>query len=264
VNEDGFLDVVCASKFRTYAFNYNGTLVSNFPLRQESSFVTTELAGNWIITFDAPFLYASSPVVADVDGDGGADVAIGSPVYGLLGFDCRAGVDRQYFPLMTTSSVSAVPLVCDLDRDGDMEIAVGSDSGVFYVWDLPASATGSVWQCAYHDAAHTGYVPRAELPPLPAADTAMLGSFYLYPNPAAEQVIARYRLGPRGASVRLLILDMSGEPVADPVAGQAVAGAENETTLDLRLLAPGLYVVRAEATEGTRRSVKFAKLAVVR
>lgn len=264
INRDGYLDVLCASKFRTYAFNYNGTPVANYPLARESSYVVTELAGSWIITYDAPFLYRSSPVVADIDADGVNDLMVGSPVYGLLGFDGRAGTDRIFFPLMATASVSAVPLVVDVDRDGYLELAAGSDSGIFYVWKLPTPGATVVWSCAYHDAAHTGLIPDRELPAAPDADSVLVSSFFLYPNPAGEKVNARYRLGARTTSATLLVLNMSGDAVFGAVDGQAVAQSDNETTLDLKTLAPGLYVVRLEVKAGAMVSTKFAKLAIVR
>jgi len=267
VNRDGYLDVLAAARHKLFGFNRNGTLVTNYPFKHESTYTKTELAGNWIITYDAPFEYRSSPVVADVNNDHQPDLLIGAPVYGLLGYDGLTGKALSFFPLMATAPVSAVPLACDIDKDGLLELAAGSDNGVFYVWKLPGSSAAAPWPCAYHDACHTGLVPLSELPPCPpepAPASGLVDRFFLYPNPAGEQVNVRYWLGPGITAVKLLVLDMSGEPVTAEFSGKALPQADNETTLDLTDLAPGLYVVRLHVEAGSTKEVRFAKLAVIR
>jgi M6 family metalloprotease-like protein len=265
VNADEQIDFLAVSMNELFALNRNATLVTNYPFRQESTYTTTELAGNWIITFDVLFQYASSPVVADVDNDGTSDVIIGSPQYGLLGFNGRTGEPLDYFPLMATAGVSAVPLAVDLDGDGDIELAAGSDSGVFYVWDMPGPASGIKWPCAYHDPCHTGLVPDSEVPVWqPGSSTKLVEKFYVYPNPAADQAMVRYRLGPGQSEVKLRLLDMVGEPVGEEVVGQAVPGVDNETIVKLAKVPPGTYIVRLAVTNSGKTEVKFTKLAVVR
>jgi M6 family metalloprotease-like protein len=264
INADEQIDFLAASMNELFALNHNATLVTNYPFTQESTYTTTELAGNWIITFDVLFQYASSPVVADVDNDGTSDVVIGSPQYGLLGFNGRTGEPLGFFPLMATAGVSAVPLAVDLDRDGDIELAAGSDSGVFYVWDMPGPASGIKWPCAYHDPCHTGLILDSELPPWqPPTHTGLVDKLYVYPNPAGSSVNIRYHLNDAD-QVRLRLLDMTGEPVGAEFDGQAVKDADNETTVDLKKTPPGTYIVRLEARRLDRREVKFTKLAVVR
>lgn len=264
VDKDGYLDVLCASQHRVYAFNRNGVLVTGFPQKQESTYRRTELVGNWIVTYDAPFEYSSSPVLAEISGDGVPDICIGSPVYGMLGTDGRTGRPLQFFPLLATASVSSVPLLADLDRDGDIELAACADSGALYVWDLPAPADRVVWQCAYHDAAHTGLIPDTEQPALSAPDTAALAACYVYPNPAADQVNLRYRLGAGVTQVKAMLLDIAGDPVGPEMDAPAVAQADNELIIDLRAHVPGLYLVRLDVRAPTGRTVRFVRLAVVR
>jgi len=264
VDRDGFPDVLCASGHRLFAFNRNGVLATGYPQKQESTYVRTELLENWIITYDAPFIYGSSPIIADLDADGIPDPVIGSPNYGLLGADGRTGRPLPYFPLMATASVNSVPSFVDLDQDGDVELVAGSDSGVLYVWDLPASAGGIHWPCAYHDAAHTGLIPDSELPTPPAAETALVTSCYVYPNPAGDRTTLRYRLGTSASQVRVRTLDMAAEPVGDETDGPCVARSDNELVMNLDEFAPGLYVVRVEVLGNGTRAVQFVKLAIVR
>jgi hypothetical protein len=265
VNGDQQIDFLAASMNELFGLNHNANLVTNYPFTVDSTYAVTELAGNWIITFDVYFQYASSPVVADVDNDGESDVVIGSPRYGLLGFNGRTGRPLEFFPLMATAGISAVPLAVDLDRDGDMELAAGSDSGMFYVWDMPGPASGIKWPCAYHDPCHTGLLPDSEVPVWqPGGITKLVDNLYVYPNPAADQVIVRYWLGPGSSSVKLRLLDMVGEPVGREVDGQAVPGMANENVVKLGEIAPGTYIVRLAVTNAGKTEVKFTKLAVVR
>jgi M6 family metalloprotease-like protein len=262
---DQYPDILAASMNDLFALNRNATLVGNYPFTQESTYTTTELAGNWIITFDTYFQYLSSPVVADVDGDGVSDVVIGSPQYGLLGFSGKSGEPLDFFPLMATEGISAVPLAADIDGDGKVELAAGSDSGSFYVWKMPGPASGIKWPCAYHDACHTGLILDSELPPWqPRTHTdSLVTKLYVWPNPAGASVNVRYHVNDAD-EVKLRFLDMSGEPAGADFDGQAVKDADNETTVDLTAIAPGAYIVRLEAKGAGRREVRFTKLAIVR
>jgi len=264
INRDGFIDVICASRHKIYAFNYNGTLVSNYPLLYDSTYSIRELAGNWIITYDLPFEYRSSPVVADLTGDDIPDLVIGSPQYGLLGFDGKNGKTIQYFPLMTTSSLSAIPLIADIDGDGKLEIACGSDDGVFYVWKMPVSNFRVIWNCAYHDPEHTGYIPQNEQPAQIGEANYIIDNFFLYPNPADKEVNIRYRLGKDVSKVSIMVLDMSGQPIIKEFSGPVKAEMVNEYLLRLGTLAPGIYVVRLQVEKNEKKEIRFAKLAIIR
>jgi M6 family metalloprotease-like protein len=265
---DEYLDVLAASVNDLFALNRNAIPVTNYPFTQESTYTTTILANSpgflWLLTTDVFFQYLSSPIVADVDDNDTADIIIGSPQFGLLGFNGRNGRPLQFFPLMTTAGISAVPLAVDLDGDGKLELAAGSDSGMFYVWKMPGPASGIRWPCAYHDACHTGLVLDSELPPWqPHAHAGLVDKLYVYPNPAGSSVQIRYHLSDAD-QVKLRLLDMTGEPVDVEFDGQVVKDADNETTVDLKKTPPGTYIVRLEAKRVDQREVKFTKLAVVR
>jgi M6 family metalloprotease-like protein len=264
LDADGFPDVLAASNNDLVAIGPSAALVGNYPLKQDSLYSVTELAGNWIITYEVAFQFTSSPVVGDVDGDGRPDIVIGSPKSGVLSINSTTGRQSPGFPLMTTSPVSATPLLLDFDSDGDVEVAVGSDDGDFFVWDLPGASSGVVWPCAYHDACHTGLLPVSELPSLPPAMGDLVVGFYVYPNPAAGEAFVRYRVGDRAESASIILMDMAGEQLGGRMTAPVIAGPVNEQRVDLSRVGPGLYVLRLEVSGGGGRAARFAKLAVIR
>jgi len=264
INQDGYLEILLTSKNCVYAFNRTGTLVSNYPFAQESTYQVTEVAGNWLITYDKDFLFSSSPVVADLDGDGVLDVIVGSPRYGVLAFNGLTGRQLAFSPLSTLGSVSPTPLVCDVDGDGRIELATGSDDGLFRVWKLPAGPNGIAWSGFLNDPSHTGLCPDSALPVMPQPSVKIADKFYIYPNPAEKYATARFTLGNiTGASARIKILDVSGLPLVEMTA-PAFPNSDNEQRFDARVIPGGVYIVRLEVKSDQGRAVKFYKLGIVR
>jgi M6 family metalloprotease-like protein len=264
VNQDGFLEAVLAAKNGVYAFNYNGPLTSGYPVEQESTYLNLEEAAGYLWWFEYSFIFSSSTVLGDLNSDGNLDVVVGSPHFGVLGFDGKTGRKLDYFPLATQGSVSAPPLICDVDHDGKTELAVGSDDGIFHVWKLPGDPASLAWGGYLKDASHSGLYSDAELPARPEPDLKIADKFYVYPNPAERIAYARFKLGAiTAASARIKILDVSGLPILEMTAS-ADASADNEQRFDVTGIPSGVYLARLEVDCDKGRAVKFCKLAIVR
>ena len=76
----------------------------------------------------------SSPVLADLDGDGSDEIIVGDDG-GLLHGLTQDGRELPGFPLQTGSLIEASPAVGDLDGDGSPDVVVGSWDGRMYAWD---------------------------------------------------------------------------------------------------------------------------------
>ena len=76
----------------------------------------------------------SSPVLADLDGDGLDEIIVGDDG-GLLHAFTQDGRELPGFPLQTGSLIEASPAVGDLDGDGAPDVVVGSWDGRMYAWD---------------------------------------------------------------------------------------------------------------------------------
>ncbi len=83
-------------------------------------------------TYSGEVGFATSPAVADLEGDGTLEVVVGSydtNVYCILG---DGGFEWKY---KTGGAVTSSPVTADLDGDGTLEVIVGSADGAVYVLD---------------------------------------------------------------------------------------------------------------------------------
>ncbi|MEO0072720.1 MAG: FG-GAP-like repeat-containing protein [candidate division WOR-3 bacterium] len=261
LNKDGFLDIILAAANKIYAFNFNGALLTNYPIILDSTYSQTELVGNYLITIDIPFVFASTPVIADLNCDGYCDVIIGSPQWGLLGFDGKTQTTIDYFPLLSASSISATPLIADIDSDGDVEIIVGSNNGILYGWDIPGATNQIFWGQYLGGSAHWNlYNKPLEVPQISGS---LIKDFFSYPNPADQEIVIRYWLGLDVTNVKLSLLDILGKPICE-FAGSSIPLIDNETKIKLDDIKNGIYILRLEVIGKNKIETKFYKFAVVK
>jgi len=182
-----------------------------------------------------------SPVVADFDGDGAPDLLTldgigtvslysnfrsqGSTFIGRteLFYDTFSGL---YEPARLGHGyvLRFAAAAADLNQDGSPELYVGTETG------------GVV-----------SFLGRNRTVLATRAGAAATLSLSLYPNPASQAATAE-----TAQPTRLVLFDLAGRQV------RAEATLARAHTLDLRGLAPGLYVVRATAADGTATSQRLA------
>ena len=164
---------------------------------------------------------------------------------------------------MTKNPINAPPLLFDLDEDGDLEIAVGDNNGRFYIWSLLGD-TSLVWGQYLHDPANTGRYPDNLLPQMPQPSDSMVKNFYVYPNPAKDEAFIRYWLGKDINKVKIRVFDIAGDPVSKEYIGDNQSLTENEVMLPISSIASGVYLVRLEVANGSKKQVRFYKLAITK
>ena len=112
-------------------------------------------------------IYASEPVIGDIDDDGLNEVIFGTydPLYGTTGpvglwILENDGSVKAGSPLpVGTPGILSPPTLADLDGDGDLDIVATTSVGVTYVWDTPApfDPTRLPWPTARHDIQRTAF-----------------------------------------------------------------------------------------------------------
>ncbi len=181
-----------------------------------------------------------APAVADFDGDGRPDLltADGQGTLTLYpDFRAQAGafVGRTelffnsfsgfYEParLGRGSILHFGPAAADLNQDGTPELYLGTQAGGVQSF--------------------LGGRGRTVLAARPAAGAGAALALSLYPNPATATATAE-----TAQPTRLRVLDLTGRAVRETPVGRPL---QRTHTLDLRGLAPGLYLVQAIAADGT-------------
>jgi hypothetical protein len=246
IDQDGYLEAVVSAGRYLYAFNYNGSICTNFPIKISDS---TSVQ--------------SSPTLGDVDGDGKLDIVVGSPDAKIYAFNGK-GKLLGGFPLTTGGSVLSSPTL--LDIAGDVGLAVGCDDGFLYVYHLPYryEASRMPWPMIHQNVLHTGFYPAGLYPAAPVASGELLPdrSVYAYPNPVRSSARIRYTLG-EASQVKVEIYTLAGERVSK-MDGTGFPGTENEVVWDAGPFASGVYFCRVEAKAGGKSETRIKKIAVVK
>jgi subtilisin family serine protease len=117
-------------------------------------------SGAWLDAWPRPmegWTIVAAPALADVDGDGAAEVLAGSSGNLLHAFR-EDGSEPGGWPKDTAGWLLAAPAVGDVDGDGRLEVVAVTRDGWLYTWDTPAraSAAGAPWPSFRHDVRNTG------------------------------------------------------------------------------------------------------------
>ncbi len=261
IDQDGYLDVVSAAKNKVYAFSPLGFLVKNYPKEFDSVYTREEVVSGWIIIEEFPFIFQSSPVIGDLDGDGILDIVLGSPDNGVLGINGKSTQLVKYFPLTTYGSVSTPPLLFDFDQDGKLEMAVADEEGMLYVYNLPLSTKASWGKVLLTPHNNPFYQERPSGLPIPSQE--ILEEFYLYPNPCGKEGYLRLKTGKPPLKIRWKVLDITGEPLKD-LQGELSLNSvlAQEIVLPTKSLASGVYILKLEVAD--EKKPRFYKFGVMK
>jgi hypothetical protein len=100
------------------------------------SYLGADLPG-WPVYYSNTTYTESSPVIADITGDGSPDIILGDEAKYINAWNAD-GTLIDGFPIAVGDAVRGTPVVCDLDSDGDGELIVAGWDRNLYVWDFAA------------------------------------------------------------------------------------------------------------------------------
>src|SRR5262249_47479764 len=147
MNVDGYTDIVAATTTgMIQVFDRNGALLPAWASSRYSKLFSATSE--------------SSPVVADIDGDGVPDVVMGDENTELAALSGATGQMMPGFPIKLDGEIRGTPALCDCDGDGKTEIVLSGWDTNLYVWDydFPFNPNGMpAWPQFHHDALRTGF-----------------------------------------------------------------------------------------------------------
>lgn len=117
-------------------------------------------SGAWLDAWPRPvegWTIVSGPALADVDGDGGAELLAGSSGNVLHAFR-EDGSEAPGWPKDVGGWLLAAPAVGDIDGDRRLEVVAVTRDGWLYAWDTPTrvSAGALPWPSFRHDLRNSG------------------------------------------------------------------------------------------------------------
>lgn len=249
LNNNGFMELITCGDGRLYAFNYNGSLLDNFPIE-----ITREKSGSAY----------PEPVVADLDDDGYAEIMVSGATGQIIAYKYDSGKVGG-FPLSVAKGITSVPMLADITNDGTTNLAAFGDDGNMYVWKLnyDFNADNIFWAGFRNDVQHSSFAQTSQ-GSAPAENELMPSkTVYNYPNPTeGNTTTIRYWLN-ADADVTIRIYDMAGEFVKE-IKSAGFARTANEYHLNVSEFQSGVYLTRVEASNTQNTSVSFFKMAVVK
>jgi len=204
----------------------------------------------------------SSPVIADVDGDGFRDIVVGDQIGRLHAFN-KSGVLLPGFPIQTGNLIENAPAVWDIDGDGLTEVMVESFDQVIYLWDTPWTFNPNLatWPMYKRNQRNTGVLTEAVFAVVGVPDTQPGPKAVLLqnaPNPfraGTTRIVYRVPEGDTYRHVRVQIFDLQGRLVRSLRDGEQPPG-QYEAAWDGRddagqKVASGIYPYRLQVSGET-------------
>lgn len=242
----GELAVAFAADDKIFAYNLQGFPISNFPIPTNSQ---------------QPI--ASTPIVADVDGDTFADVIAQTPDGRLLAFN-RFG--KTLFALPIAEGTESAPTIAPSPSGQGLVLFSVDKFGLLNGYELPNATRNIEWGALYggNDNSNSHLPIRsANRVTVSVSDFLPEKSVFNYPNPASAETAFRFYLKEPG-TVTVRVFDMTGAKVWES-SKQSAGGFDDEIAWNVRNVQSGAYfaVVTARSARGEEKSVRL-KVAIVK
>lgn len=245
LNNDGYQEIIFTGDNKVFALNRFGVFIDNFPFTASN---VSSITGGCS--------------VADLNSDGIYEVIFGT-VDGRIYAYGSNGQILDGFPLLTGNTVRSTPAI--INTTGNFGLLVYSTDGYLYGWQTPwqYDSTKILWRNYLADKYHSNsnFNVSTQITSLPCLPKDRL---YNWPNPVyGNSTNIRYFLNGTASSVKIKIMDLSGELVAT-LTGPANTGFDNEVLWDVSTVQSGIYIGVIELESGSCNETGSFKIAVVK
>jgi len=249
VDNNGSPDIVVTGGGRLFAYNFNGTLLTGFPVLIERGHEQSDYA---------------DPILADLEGDGDLEILCSAKAGMLTAYDA-AGLKVRDFPLSVSGEIVASPGIFGFSVSGKFQVYARTADDYCYVWQLPYDYSDDQihWGGYLNNSRHTSIYQKNLIPVITQSKLLPEKLVYNYPNPTeGNSTTIRYYLR-EASDVSIRIYDLSGELVTE-LTGTSFPNVDNEVVWDITHIQSGIYLARVAAESDSESSAIFIKIAVVK
>ena len=214
----------------------------------------------------------SSPILADVNGDGKVEILIGSmngSVF-VLKNDGKMDINSlEYFTPVNSWLISSLA-INDVDDNGKLDVVAASFDKTLKVFELLTTDSNSavLWSSFGNDLGNSRVTDFTDTVPVQKDE---LGIIFNYPNPVKDGVTTfRIELPTNVDGIELRIFDVGGELVKKVFKADFIRnGLYWDYTWDLknennRAVSSGVYIYSVKAIINGKEYQKYQKLGIIR
>ncbi|MDQ1397637.1 MAG: hypothetical protein QOG64_2896, partial [Acidimicrobiaceae bacterium] len=182
-------------------------------------------------------MFFNTPAIADVSGDGNAEVLQSSAMYDLRAYGI-GGIKPAGWPKFTGDWSVATPAVGDIDGDGKLDVALPDRRGDLVLWRSAGAACQTTeWPKYQHDLANTGsYGTDAKRPGRPTG-LSLQGRSLRFTSSGGDGACGQ------ATSFRVTV---NGQPIAG---APAPAPAGTAQAVNVGPISPGVSDIRIQAVD---------------
>ena len=244
LKNDGENYILFSNENNIEALNLQGASAENFPFTDSNGIGFT-----------------GTPLAADFEGDGKAEIIAYTKDGRIFAIDGGSGKVVNGFPISTGAELATAPVL--FDYQGKTSLAAIDKQNNFYAWNIGATAGKYFWSEENGNNYNSSFVDAA-LNQNFANDFFPENRVYNYPNPVYDNTTyIRYYVS-EDSKINIKIFDLAGGFVAE-LNDNALGGFDNETQWNVNDIQSGVYLARVEATGSSGKSESnIIKIAIIK
>ncbi len=243
LKQDGSNYILYTNGTNLEAYNLSGACAENFPFRDPMG------VG-----------FIGTPLAADIQGDGKAEIIAATTDGRVFAIDGGTGKVVNGFPISTGKSLTSTPIL--FSDSGKVSLAVLNENS-FSAFNISSTNGKYFWSEENGNSFNNSFVDKA-------ANTNSISEFfpkakaYNWPNPVYDgQTFIRYYVS-EDSKINIKIFDLAGDFVAE-LNNTANGGMDNETIWNVNNIQSGVYFARVEATGNSGKTESaIIKIAIVK